>query len=128
VRKTEGRRQLICVASDGVLWKTYRPRPVSEKKTTYTSKDVVLEPLRTIEVKEETLGDFWIWLTSLLFRPAQTDPSAERFRADFGATSLAFADAMEALKRLYSHHSLPTVAVLTANVPITHLLTKACRP
>lgn len=102
VWKKEGRRQLICVASDGILWKTYRPRPLPEKKTTYTPKDVVLEPLRTIEVREETLGDFWIWLTSLLFRPARTDPSAERFRVDFGATSPAFADAMEALTKAWA--------------------------
>ena len=101
VWKKEGRRQLICVASDGILWKTYRPRPVSEKKTTFTPKDIVLEPLRTIEVKEETLGDFWIWITSLLFRPSRTVPSAERFRVDFGATSPAFADAMEALSKAW---------------------------
>ena len=98
----EGRRQLICVASDGIVWKTYRPRPLSERKTTYTPKDVVLDPLRTIEVREETLGDFWVWLTSLLFRPSRTEPSAERFRVDFGATSPAFADAMEALTKAWA--------------------------
>ena len=100
VWKKEGRRQLVCVASDGIVWKTYRPRLTSEKAT-ITPDDIELEPLRTLEVKEETLGDFWIWLTSLLFRPARTDPSAERFRVDFGATSPAFADAMEALSKAW---------------------------
>jgi len=44
---------------------------------------------------------FWIWLTSLFFRPSRTEPTAERFRVDFRATSPAFADAMEALSHAW---------------------------
>ena len=61
----------------------------------------VLEELRTLILTPDTLSDFWIWLTSLLFRPARIEPTAERFRIDFGATSPAFADATAALSRAW---------------------------
>src|SRR5947209_2324922 len=32
VWQKEGRRQLVCVASDGILWKTYRPRPSQRRR------------------------------------------------------------------------------------------------
>lgn len=101
--KKEGpqRRQLICIASDGIVWKTYRPRITSSGKSRITPDDIQLEPLRTLTVSADTLADFWVWLTSLLFRPARTEPSAEQFKVDFGATSPAFADAMEALEKAW---------------------------
>jgi hypothetical protein len=99
---TEGknRRQLICVLSDGLTWKTYRPT-VNATKAKFTSQDIELQELRVLVLTEDTLADFWLWLTSLLFRPARTEPSTERFRIDFGATSPAFADAIEALSRAW---------------------------
>ncbi|HUK60043.1 MAG TPA: hypothetical protein VLV50_12505 [Stellaceae bacterium] len=98
-RKT--RRPLVCVASDGVVWKTFRPTTTKRESTRLTPEDVELQELRTLTLNAESLSDFWIWLTSLLFRPARTEPSAERFRVDFGATSPAFADALDALFRAW---------------------------
>lgn len=99
---TEGRggRHLICIASDGVTWKTYRPT-VKSAKPKLTPEDVELQELRVLILAEDTLADFWLWLTSLLFRPSRTEPTAERFRIDFGATSPAFADALEALSHAW---------------------------
>ena len=101
--KKEGsqRRQLICIASDGIVWQTYRPRITTSSKLRITPDDIQLERLRTLTVSADTLADFWVWLTSLLFRTARTDPSAEQFKVDFGATSPAFADAMEALEQAW---------------------------
>jgi hypothetical protein len=88
-------RSLVCILSDGVNWKTYRPSTTTKKRL--TPDDVQLQELRVLVLAEETLADFWLWLTSLLFRPSRTEPTAERFRVDFGATSPAFADALETL-------------------------------
>ena len=95
-REGRGRRQFVCVLSDGINWKTYRPTAKATKGK-LTPEDVELRELRVLTLADDTLADFWLWLTSLLFRPARTEPTAERFRVDFGATSPAFADAMEAL-------------------------------
>jgi hypothetical protein len=94
---TEGRsrRPLVCVLSDGVNWKTYRPTPTTKGRL--TPDDIQLQELRVLVLTEDTLADFWLWLTSLLFRPSRTEATAERFRIDFGATSPAFADALETL-------------------------------
>jgi hypothetical protein len=97
-----GRRQLVCVLSDGVTWKTYRPTTTTKGRL--TPEDVRLQELRVLILTEDTLADFWLWLTSLLFRPSRTEPTAERFRVDFGATSPALADAIEVL-----HHAWDAV-------------------
>jgi N-6 DNA Methylase len=98
---TEGksRRPLVCILSDGLNWKTYRPTTTAKGRL--TPDDVQLQELRVLVLAEDTLADFWLWLTSLLFRPSRTEPSAERFRVDFGATSPAFADALETLHRAW---------------------------
>lgn len=93
------KRPLLCVASDGINWKTFRPR---SDQASPGPDEIELIPLREFALSSQTLSDFWIWLTSLLFREGQVDPTAERFRIDFGATSLAFADALEALRRAWS--------------------------
>ena len=96
------RRQLLCIASDGIVWKSYRPKVSVFARSRITPDDIELEPLRTLTISAETLADFWIWLTSLLFRPARTTPTAEQFKVDFGATSLAFADAIDALESAWT--------------------------
>ncbi len=95
-------RPLLCVASDGIVWKTYRPRLKPGVSGRPKPSDVVLEHLRKIILTRDTVSDFWIWLTSLLFRQQRTDPSVERFRVDFGATSPAFADAIDTLRTAWS--------------------------
>jgi hypothetical protein len=102
--KSSINRPLICIASDGIIWKSFRPSirsGFSNKRL--TSNDIELEPLRTIVVSEDTLKDFWVWLTSLLFRPGFIKPSAEQFRVDFGLTSPAYSYALEALKTAWSY-------------------------
>jgi hypothetical protein len=71
-------------------------------KARVTPENVELQELRVLVLTEESLADFWLWLTSLLFRPSRTEPSIERFRVDFGATSPAFADALECLSHAWA--------------------------
>jgi SAM-dependent methyltransferase len=89
-------RPLIALASDGIAWKTYLPRLVPGRQP--KPEHVELEELRTLVVSEPTLADFWLWLTSLLFRPQSIPPTIEQFQIDFGATSPAFRDGMDALR------------------------------
>ncbi len=100
-KEGKGRRPLVCIASDGLMWKVYRPSVRAGTGGKLTPDDIELQELRVLTLTEDGLGDFWLWLTSILFRPARIEPSAERFRIDFGATSPPFADAIETLLRAW---------------------------
>lgn len=96
-KATDNPRPIICIASDGVVWKVLRPSIRSGAKGTLVPDDIRLEELRALSLTEKTLREFWLWLTGFLFRESQTKPTAERFALDFGARSPAFADTMAAL-------------------------------
>jgi hypothetical protein len=90
-------RPLLAVASDGVVWRTYRPSLPSNLEEQPKPGDVTLEMLRELTVTDSNLFDFYLFLNTLLFRRGQVNPSAEQFRQDFGKESLAYGDAMETL-------------------------------
>ena len=102
-QKDESRRSLLAIASDGINWRVYRPvLPPGEKPT---PDAVTLDELREFKVSDETLGAFWLWLTSLLFRPQQVDPTAERIQLDFGTWSPLYREVMASLKRAWARLS-----------------------
>jgi hypothetical protein len=91
---------MLAVASDGIRWVVYRPvLPAGEEPTT---ENILLDELRDFSVAEDTLGTFWLWLTSFLFRPQQVEPTAERFQLDFGSWSPLYREGMASLKRAWS--------------------------
>jgi hypothetical protein len=94
-------RPLLCVASDGIHWQLYSPRLAADAPAKLRAQHVSLDLLRTFEVKAGNLHEFWLWLTGFLFRPSRAMPSAERFQAEFGASSPAFADATDALSQAW---------------------------
>lgn len=89
-------RPLIAIAADGVNWNIYRPVLLAGAKP--KPETVTLELLRPFKVSEDSLSEFWLWLTSLLFRPQQVEPTAERFQLDFGTWSPLYRDGLAALK------------------------------
>lgn len=91
------RRPLLCVAADGLVWKVFRPRLRDESVTTPTPDDVELDHLRTLTLSEDSVREFWLWLSSVLFGGAGQYPTAERVRNDFGVASPAYAETMAAL-------------------------------
>jgi hypothetical protein len=91
------RRPLLCVAADGLIWKVFRPRLKDDAVATPTPDDVELDHLRTLTLSEDSLREFWLWLSSVLFGGAGQNPTAERVRNDFGVASPAFAETMAAL-------------------------------
>src|SRR5690348_13904283 len=98
-QKDGSARSLLAIASDGISWKIYRPvLPAGAKPTADT---VTLDELRDFTVNEESLGAFWLWLTSFLFRTQQIDPTAERFQLDFGVWSPLYREGLAALKRAW---------------------------
>ena len=94
-------RPLLAVASDGITWRVFRPTPLADSTLQVQREGVHLQPLRELTLSKDTLSDFWIWITGLLFRPATKLPTPEQFRIEFGASSLAFADAMGALRTVW---------------------------
>ncbi len=100
-RENEGNnRSLLAVASDGVNWRTYRP--VAPEGGPSDPDDVSLDVLREFRLTDDTLDAFWLWLTSVLFREQQIEPTAERFRLDFGSWSPLYRDGMAALKKAWA--------------------------
>lgn len=89
---------LIALASDGVRWHTYYPSVREDCTGIPTPKDVVLQPVRSLRLSENTLGEFYLWLTSLLFRPQRVVPTAEQFCFDFGAHSEFFIEGYRLLE------------------------------
>lgn len=96
-------RPLVCIASDGITWRVYHPRLRAGVKGKPKPVDAELEKIREIVLRDDdqVLHEFWIWITSVLFRPARAEPTTERFAFDFSIESPAFADAREALERAW---------------------------
>lgn len=94
-------RTLLCIATDGLEWKAYFPRVVAERDKIPEPDEIHLEPFYELALKRENLREFWIWVTSLLFRAEATIPTAERFSFDFGAASPAYNDALGALRKAW---------------------------
>jgi type I restriction-modification system DNA methylase subunit len=93
-------RPLLAVASDGIRWISYRPvLPDGEGPT---PESVVLDELRDFKVADDNLGEFWLWLSSLLFRPQQVEATAEQFQFEFGSFSVQYREGMAALKRAWA--------------------------
>ncbi len=92
-------RPMLAVASDGIRWIVYRP--VLPAGAEPDPENILLDELRDFKIAEDTLGAFWLWLTSFLFRPQQVDPTAERFQLDFGSWSPLFREGMASLKKAW---------------------------
>lgn len=67
-----------------------------------TPETVTLDELLEFKLADESLGPFWLWLTSVLFRPQQIEPVAERFQLDFVTWSPLYRETMAALKRAWA--------------------------
>ena len=98
-QKDNAPRPLLAIASDGINWKIYRPVLAAGAKP--TPDTILLDELFSFKLGDDTLGAFWLWLTSLLFRPQQIEPTAVRFRLDFGASSPLYREAMASLKKAW---------------------------
>jgi hypothetical protein len=97
----EPRRPLLCIAADGIGWKVFHPRLRDGALKPPRPVDVELEPLRTLTLSEGSIREFYFWLTSVLYGGGGRNPTADRFKNDFGATSAAYADAMAALRETW---------------------------
>ncbi|MBS1767199.1 MAG: hypothetical protein JST05_07355 [Acidobacteria bacterium] len=91
---------MVAIASDGVVWRIYRP--ALSTSGPIRKENVRLDLLRELSISEESLGEFWLWLTSFLFRPQQVEPTAEQFKLDFGSWSPLYRDGMSSLKRAWA--------------------------
>ena len=93
------RRNLDAVATDGVVWRIYRP--VLPENATLVPDHVVLELRREIQLRDDTLNDFYRWLTIFLYRPSQLEPSSEAIQEDLGSYSHLFREGIAALRRAW---------------------------
>lgn len=112
----ENAASLLAIASDGVQWRIYRPKLLAGAPAHPLPEQFQLDLLRDLKLAEDTLGDFWLWLTSVLFRPQQIEPTAERFQIDFGSWSPLYRQGTLALQKAWaaiSGESEATVAFET---------------
>ncbi len=96
---------MLAIASDGIEWRIYRPKLLAGAPSQPLPKNLQLDLLRDFKLAEDTLGDFWLWLTSLLFRPQQVEPTPERFEIDFGSSGFLYREAMVGLKEAWARVS-----------------------
>jgi N-6 DNA Methylase len=96
------RRPLVCIASDGIRWKSYVPQIKEGVGEKITSGEIELELLREIELTEQSIGDFYNWIVGLLFREGQLNPTAEMFQMDFGGKSATFRYALQGLRKAWA--------------------------
>lgn len=101
-KPNENARSMLAIASDGVQWRIYRPRLTAGASREPFPEQLELDLLRDFKLSEETLGDFWLWLTSILFRPQQIEPTAQRFQLDFGSWSPLYRQGMVALEKAWA--------------------------
>jgi type I restriction-modification system DNA methylase subunit len=106
----ESLRPLLAIATDGVRWIRYRPVLPEGKEP--TPENVVLDELGDFTLTDETLSEFWLWLTSLLFREQQVEATAEQFQLEFGSQSFQFHEGMASLKRAWAKVSAGSEAKL----------------
>jgi len=93
------RRNLDAVATDGVLWRIYRP--VLPEGAELIPENIDLQLRREIPLKEETLNDFYRWLDIFLFRQPRLEPTSEAIREDFGSWSHTFQEGLATLRRAW---------------------------
>lgn len=104
-KKQENAASLLAIASDGIEWRIYRPVLLSGAPIEPLPGHFRLDLLRNFKLSEEKLGDFWLWLTGILFRPQQVEPTPQQFQLDFGSWSPLYRQAMVALKKAWSKAS-----------------------
>ncbi len=96
-------RPLVAIASDGLNWRTYRPRPTESPKKSYQADDVQLDAFQAFTVSKDNAHSFWLWLTGLLFRDQSILPDSQRLCHDFGSLSFAYLEGMRALKSTWEN-------------------------
>ena len=96
-KKGENAHTLLAIASDGITWRIYRPLCRKNLISPHPA-DVDLDFLREIRLSDSTLGEFWLWLNQVLFRPQQVPATADWFQNDFGSLSPLYKDALHALE------------------------------
>jgi len=103
LRAKEGtnRRHIVAIASDGILWKVYRTRLREDFSGKPKPADIILELTQEFSLSEKNLDFFWMWLTTLLFRPNSIEATSEHFRVDFGDTSQAYHDCLQVMRKVW---------------------------
>ncbi len=93
-------RFLDAVATDGIIWRIYRP--VLSHGAPVLPENISLELRREVQLGEDTLGDFYRWLDLFLFRGVNIEPSSENVQYDFGSASNLFGAGRSALRQAWT--------------------------
>jgi type I restriction-modification system DNA methylase subunit len=101
-KEGKNRRHLIPIATDGIMWRTYRPFLKKERNGKIQPEDVELELVQEFSVSDKNLDFFWMWLSILLFRKQRIEATSELFRLDFGADSQAFRVCLQIMQKIWS--------------------------
>jgi len=84
------RMPYICMATDGVRFRTYTPIPVDPKAKALNPEDVELQTIEEIDWAELGHQEVYFWLDRYFLRNEPIKPTTETISRDFGVKSHAF--------------------------------------
>ncbi len=99
--KPEARRPYLCIATDGVRFKTYSPSLSDPRAAGIDEKDVQLTLLEDSDWTKVEAREVFYWLDRHFVRQEILHPTTELIEADFGVRSHAFQTAKASLLSLW---------------------------
>lgn len=100
--KPGSRRRYLCVAGDGLEFRTYSAKLQQPAVVAVTPEMVTLVPLERLDWRTASAEEVFYWLDRHLLRKESLHPTSEEIVRDFGPKSHAFQIATERLQSLWS--------------------------
>lgn len=95
------RTNYMCMASDGINFRVYKPRSTVELGEIVNEKDVLLDPLDKVDLSKIKVNEVYLWLDRYLLTPQLRVIQTEEFVADFGSTSPLFNSFLNELRNYW---------------------------
>jgi hypothetical protein len=96
-----GREPYVCVATDGIEWRTWTPSTLKPAGDTLNPEDIVLSEGQAVRFDRMQPDDIYVWLDRLFLRERKVRPSSAAIRQEFGTGSGAYSYSLAALRHAF---------------------------